>query len=315
MKKGMSGRFFGRADDGWEAELEWFSEWERSTTNKNGTTGWVTVLAKSEDCKSSDVEVGKRLKVHLCAHNPCAAKHPESKYGKFPPTHFQQITELTPKPVVEESRSCGSDLPLQVPLRPGSSAPANQDATLSRVDAFHPKCGLDRHAQPPAQIEADILGRLLSLAREIRRPRKYVGYSFFILFALAYRCRPFIWEGSSCVDLIKTFAPWALEKCKESCAVQAVCVCYEEGEEGVEARRMIPVSDDHPLNETKHFLSAIQLSAPVQSDAGTIEAYYHELAVAVLGTVADGDCGVDCCCQMLCLPQTPQQRMDLREAA
>jgi hypothetical protein len=315
MAKALSGCWFGRADDGWEAELEWLAGWQRQTTNKNGTSGWVTVLSVSEDCKAPGVEVGGKLKVHLCANNPCTARHSDSKHGGFPPEHFQKIAELTPKPVVEESCSSGSDLPLQMPLRPGSAAPANQDATLSRVDAFGPKFGLDRHAHPPAQIEADILGRVLSLAREIRTPRKYVGYSFFVLFALAYTCRPSIWEGSSCVDLIATFAPWALEKCKESCAVQAVCVCYEEGEEGVEARRMIPVSEEHPLSEVKHFLSAMHLPGPVQSDADNIEAYYHKLAVAVLGTVADGDCGVDCCCQMMSLPQTTTQRQALREAA
>jgi len=225
MKRAVTGCFFGRADDGWEAKLEWLTEWTRVTPNKNGTTGWVTVL----ECTSSDLEVGARVKVHLCANDPCTARYSDSKYGGFPPLHFQQITELTPEPIVEESRSCGSDLPQQVPLRPGSSEPANQDATLSRVEAFHPKCGLDRHVQTPAQIEADILGRLISLAREIRRPRQYVGYSFFILFGLARRCRPRIWEGASCVDLIETFAPWALEDALCRAVNQAVA----EGEDAV----------------------------------------------------------------------------------
>lgn len=308
MKKVVSGCFCGRFDDGSEAKLEWDNAWSRVTPNKNGTSGWTIVLEST----SSRWNIGAHVKVHLCAHNPCNVRYADSKYGDFVPEHVQQITELTPKPVVEESRSCGSDLPQQVPLRPGSAAPANQDATLSRVEAFHPKCGLDQHVQPPAQIEADILGRIISLAQEIRRPRQYVGYSFFILFGLARRCRPHIWEGESVVDLIETFIPWASEQCKDSCAVAAVCVCYEEG---VEAPRMIPVSEDHPLHETKHFLSAIQLSAPVDSNADTLEAYYHKLAVALLGTVCDGDCGVDCCCQMLCLPQTSQQRLDLREVA
>ena len=309
MKRAVTGCFFGRADDGWEAKLEWHNGWTRVTPNKNGTTGWVTVL----ECTSSDLEVGARVKVHLCANDPCNVRHPDSKYGDFVVRHFQEITELTPKPVVEESRSCGSDLPEQVPLRPGSSAPANQDATLSRVEAYHPKCGLDRHVQPPDQIECDLLGRIIQLAQEIRRPRNYVGYSFFILFGLARRCKPHIWEGASLVDLIATFAPWALPVCMDSCAVQAVCVCYEESDEA--PPRMIPVSEEHPLSETKHFLAAVQLPAPLQSDAGSLEAYYHEHAVALLGTVSDGDCGVDCCCQMLCLPQTSQQRLGLREAA
>ena len=36
----------------------------------------------------------------------------------------------------------------------------------------------------PEAVEANILGRLLALAREIRQPRRYIGYSFlfFLLF-------------------------------------------------------------------------------------------------------------------------------------
>ena len=36
----------------------------------------------------------------------------------------------------------------------------------------------------PEAVEANILGRLLSLAREIRLPRRYVGYSFLFFLLL-----------------------------------------------------------------------------------------------------------------------------------
>ena len=44
-----------------------------------------------------------------------------------------------------------------------------------------------------------------------------------------------------------------------------------------------------------------------------LQGYYSSRGLAVLGTVMDGDCGIDVACQMLCLPQTPAQRSLLRE--
>ena len=44
-----------------------------------------------------------------------------------------------------------------------------------------------------------------------------------------------------------------------------------------------------------------------------MQGYYSSRGVAVLGTVMDGDCGIDVACQMLGLPQTLAQRAVLRE--
>ena len=70
------------------------------------------------------------------------------------------------------------------------------------------------------QAEANISGRLLTLAREIRRPLNYIGYSAFVLFALLRRCRPVLWEGESRIDLIAVFATWAQDMCQRECLVQ-----------------------------------------------------------------------------------------------
>ena len=63
---------------------------------------------------------------------------------------------------------------------------------------------------------------LLALARTIRQPRAYVGYSAFILMGLVYKCRPYAWEGPSLIDLIQVFAPWAEELCTQECPVQTI---------------------------------------------------------------------------------------------
>ena len=44
----------------------------------------------------------------------------------------------------------------------------------------------------------------------------------------------------------------------------------------------------------------------------SIQGFYARLGLAVLGTVADGDCGLDVCCQMLDLRQTLAKREALR---
>ena len=44
-----------------------------------------------------------------------------------------------------------------------------------------------------------------------------------------------------------------------------------------------------------------------------LEGFYSSKGIAVLGTVMDGDCGIDVACQMLGLPQSSAQRAALRE--
>lgn len=157
----------------------------------------------------------------------------------------------------------------------------------------------------------DIHGKLLKLAREIRRGQAYVGHSFFLLFGLLKKYRPFVWEGENLVDLIGTFAPWALEQCTGECAVQGICVCFEVLAGG--ECRMVRVSEDHPLGQTKHFLAAATIGHDLPCDGDSLQAFYQRRGVAVLGTVVDGDCGVDCACMMLSLRQCLDERMKLRE--
>ena len=44
-----------------------------------------------------------------------------------------------------------------------------------------------------------------------------------------------------------------------------------------------------------------------------LQGFYSSKGLAILGTVMDGDCGIDVACQMLGLPQTIAQRAVLRE--
>ena len=46
---------------------------------------------------------------------------------------------------------------------------------------------------PPVALSTPA-ATLLALARTIRQPKAYVGYSAFILLGLVYGCRPLVWE-------------------------------------------------------------------------------------------------------------------------
>ena len=155
------------------------------------------------------------------------------------------------------------------------------------------------------------MSRLLELAREIRRPRAYIGHSFFLCFALARGCRPFAWHGKDRIDLIDTYAPWATDKCAKPCAVDAVCCCVKST--GVNVQLM-QVSEDYTLNVCNHYVGGAAMGCQGPAVAvPTIEGFYSSLGIALLGTICDGDCGIDVACQMLGLPQTASQRALLRE--
>ena len=162
--------------------------------------------------------------------------------------------------------------------------------------------------------ENKILRELLALAREIRRPWSYIGYSSFVLMALYMGARPCVWEGGTLIDLIATSAPWALERCTAECAVQAVCCVVVAQLDG--SARLMPISDEHPLSECRHFVACARLPHAAVADASEclteFERLYSSLGVVALGTVVDGDCGIDVMTLMLSRPSSLEARKQLR---
>ena len=169
-----------------------------------------------------------------------------------------------------------------------------------------------RQDDATAALQAGVvLDKLLRLAREIRTPCAYVGYAAFVILALRYGVRPFMWEGDTRVDIVNTYAPWQEERCNVLCAVDGVCCCLGPAVAG--AATLFPVSKEHPLNECQHFLAAARIEAGVAGEGLDIVPFYTRLGVAVLGTVMDGDCGVDAMCGMLQRPQAHGARVNIRE--
>ena len=176
---------------------------------------------------------------------------------------------------------------------------------------------------PPAASSAvaawnAVTRSLLSLAREIRKPRQYVGYSAFVLMALLMGARPCAWEGSALNDLISTYAPWA-DNCTVPCQVQVVCCALQAHPDG--RARLCAISEELPLNTCRHFVAArtvpqttVAETAVTGSSYGAteFERLYQSLGVVVIGSVVDGDCGLDVMTMMLSLPRTLEARTKLR---
>ena len=139
---------------------------------------------------------------------------------------------------------------------------------------------------------------------ESHSPRRYVGYVVFVLLALLKRCR---------IDLLQVFAPWAIERCETTAAVDAIPCIMIPDEAGW--ARIEQVSEVHPLTERKHFLAGLIDSSTLLADqpAG-IRSFYAQRHVVVISTALDGDCGLDVACMMLGLPRTLDNRSELRNA-
>ena len=103
----------------------------------------------------------------------------------------------------------------------------------------------------------------------------YVGYSSFVLFGLLLKVRPFVWEGTSRVDLLQAFAPWALERCQGRCAVDAVACCLVPRESG--GADMAEVSEAHPLSECKHWMSCASVGAAMEAGGTSMESFYYRI--------------------------------------
>ena len=223
-------------------------------------------------------------------------------------------TDAEPPP--EPPPPAAPPLPLQEParqpLRPLSAAPPLPAGPVAAV-AAQPHGEASAGGAPLAQLsESRVLSQILQLARDIRRPRSYIGYSALLCFGLARRCRPRVWEGETRIDLISYYAPWAIERCTTECCVDAVCCCLVPAVAGGHAE-WAPVSATHPLDLCNHFVAAVPMADVLPGEGHSIQAYYSSLGMALLGTVVDGDCGIDVACQMVGLPQTAAQRALVRE--
>ena len=183
--------------------------------------------------------------------------------------------------------------PARQPIQPVSAAaprPAAPDAAVAA------QAGAE--SAPLAQLShSRVLHKLLQLARDIRRPRAYIGYNALICFAPDRGCRPFVWEGESRTDLIATYAPWAAGRCTKECLVDAVACCMVPAVAGCGHAKMVAVSETHPLNRCNHFIAAVPM-ADGMPDGGRL----HRGALQFHGDGLGGDRGGRRLRNRRCLP-------------
>ena len=160
------------------------------------------------------------------------------------------------------------------------------------------------------ESEHKVFQLILELARSIRSPRTYVGYTFFVLLGICKKCQPVMWEGSERVNLLKKYAPWALPSAVGDCAVDAVVCCMRSLPTG--RAELLQVSEDPPLADCRHFVACHKITTSQEREGDSIEAFYGRLGIVLLSTAMDGDCGVDTACRMLGLPTNASSREELR---
>ena len=168
-----------------------------------------------------------------------------------------------------------------------------------------------------AAVAARVPDKVVAVLREILKEGSYVGYSAFLLFAMRFKRRPFVWEGENRKDLLNFYMPWAEERCPDLCAVDGVaCVLCNDVAlfgDAFTAQDLKPVTDEHPLHEVRHWVAAVAAGVAVHSGMDPLNKFYGPLEHFVLGTVCDGNCGIDVMALMLELPSDAQSRAWIRQ--
>ena len=296
----------GKTLDGHIHEFRWESNTGMGacTRNPNGTTGWVRVFRSS----GGDMPPGYLRRVHKCAHAPCRAISPPSKYGiAGPPTHAQEV----------DAADAIFDLavPSSVSLRSGHIPPAaamSLDCPQLRraCPQLRRDCAAVAEQSKVADSAHKVFQAIVELGRRIRTPRLPVGYSFFVLLGLCKQIQPMMWEGKKRNNLMRQFAPWALTSAVAACAVDGLVCCMRSLPSG--RAELFPVSEDLPLAECRHFVACHTMTTPLQCEGDSIQAFYGRLGVVLLSTDMDGDCALDTACKMLGVPSTASRRDELR---
>ena len=188
-------------------------------------------------------------------------------------------------------------------------APAAPAAPVDLVDVE--AVGIAPDAAPAVAARRRVEARLLELARQIRKPRDYVGYAAFILMGLVKKCRPCVFEGAVHMDLLKVFAPWALSQSTTELAVSAVPCALKASAHGL--AELMPICAECPLPSTRHFVGAcIMEESGAAAEALMFETIYASMGICILPSVLDGDCAFHVMTMMLGIESGFESRRALR---
>ena len=223
------------------------------------------------------------------------------------PVHMQRITCMGPA---------------AAPVLVWTAAPIADPSTIKTTVAAKTQLTSAAHPTTVANNNAalSIRNQILALAREIRKPRSWLGYIAFILFGLLKQCRPQMWDGNSIFCLLEQHAPWALKRCTRQCAYAAIACGFIPNPDGGHAS-MMQICDALPLTKLSHYVAGISIPSGPSSELvpelkleeSEFASFYRALGVHYWLTISDGDCGIDVMCMILGLERNIEQRTQLRE--
>ena len=154
---------------------------------------------------------------------------------------------------------------------------------------------------------------VLAFALYLKTSQSFQGVFTFILFALRFRVRVYLWCNMEKHDIVKEYAAWASPDLFSDSRFEVIA-CYRDG-----AGRLA-VPDD--VRQVNHFVACVRCvagggggHAPDNSeDEGTkvFRAFYLSQGRVVIPTIADGDCGPDAMCVLLNTHRTILSRQKLR---
>ncbi|CAK0856984.1 unnamed protein product, partial [Prorocentrum cordatum] len=183
--------------------------------------------------------------------------------------------------------------PLQLP------AVAGCDIDVTNVEDVDPVENLVAASGVHNERAAAELNRV---AIAMEEPRGYIGIAMFVISALRYRARVFLWYGDTCEDALVKYAPWANDAVSVVAKCHAVsCAFRDDGS--------VRGLDDEALR-TNHWVAGFPLDgggAPAGASLAEsmceetrfFYAQYLSHSVQLVATVTDGDCGLDVMCFML----------------
>ena len=301
--------WWGKTDEGQFLKVRWDDAWGYRTKNDWGVTGWAKIIRSGGD----EHPEGEYRRFHRCFVKPCKSRWKADKHGVWgPPIHLEPVDEADvsfgpapPAPPESAALRQGCCVPKAVPFDPPL-------ATLKSCKSAVADPTVDGSAvADPTYAKLNVFTTIMALSREISTPASYVGYSFFVLLALARKCPLLMWEGETCVNLLEQCAPWALDTAVAVSAAQGVVTCLKSLPSGhVE---MVHVSEEHPLHMCRHFVACHTIDVALDVGAeDSMCAFYQKLGVILVETICDGDCGPDTACVMLALPRTLANRTALR---
>ena len=188
-------------------------------------------------------------------------------------------------------------------------APAAPAAPVNLVDVEAVAIAPD--TAPAVAARGRVEARLLELARQIRKPRAYVGYAAFILMGLVKKCRPCVFEGATHLDLLKIFAPWALSQSTTELAVSAVSCALKASANGL--AELMPICREYPLSSTCHFVGACMMEETgTAAEALIFNSLYASMGICILSTMMNGDCALHVMTMMLGIDTGFESRRALR---